>query len=123
MNPTHSHQGQPSQSPSADLFRKWVADPSNDGTYILRLDAEQTEEFFRDIDRKLAATKPSQSQAPKRDFRLRQRAQVEWYRKNGRYPERIRREHSGQGEEYVTGDWSWQRLHPDKPETIESLMP
>lgn len=45
--------------------------------------------------------------------------EVEWYRTNGKYPERIVREHGGKGREYVVGDWSWNRLHPDKPEFIE----
>ncbi len=48
--------------------------------------------------------------------------EVAWYRKHGKYIERIVREFSGQGAEFVVGDWSWSRNHPDKPEIIEPLM-
>ena len=56
---------------------------------------------------------------------VRQHAQVAWYRANGRWPaERIKREYRGQGNEYVVGDWSWHRLHPEyrMKEWIEPLM-
>lgn len=36
-----------------------------------------------------------------------QSKQVEWYRKNGRFPRRIRKDKDGK--EYVIGDWSWNR--------------
>lgn len=49
-----------------------------------------------------------------------QRKEVEWYRRHGKYPERIRR--CGSGELYVVGDWAWERHHPDKPEPIEFRM-
>lgn len=42
----------------------------------------------------------------------------EWYRANGKYPqERITSDSSGV--DYVIGDWSWARRHPDKPELID----
>lgn len=48
---------------------------------------------------------------------------LDWYRTHGKYPsERIVRAHSGTGEEYVIGDWSWNLLHPDKHEVIERQM-
>ena len=46
--------------------------------------------------------------------------EVEWYRRHGRYPERIRRDLSGTA--YVIGDWSWNRNHPNKSEVIEYRM-
>lgn len=53
----------------------------------------------------------------------RQAAEVRWYRKHGKYPDhRIKREYRGQGQEYVVGDWSWNRNHPDHPETVEPMM-
>lgn len=46
--------------------------------------------------------------------------EVRWYRKNGKYPQRITR--TAQGKEYVIGDWSWNQSNPCKPETIEPQM-
>ena len=48
--------------------------------------------------------------------------EVKWYRKHGRYPERILRDNKGN--EYVAGDWSWNhnRLTHEKEEFIEHLM-
>lgn len=52
----------------------------------------------------------------------RQQFEVRWYRKHGRHPNRIRREHGGRGDQYVIGDWSWHRI-PDAPdESIELAM-
>lgn len=49
-----------------------------------------------------------------------QRAEVDWYRRNGRYPERIKLD-SG-GAPYVLGDASWNRA--GRPhELIEGLLP
>lgn len=53
-----------------------------------------------------------------------QQLEVEWYRRHGKYRERICRD--SMGREYVVGDWSWNRLHPEHQEHIEhrmSLMP
>ena len=50
--------------------------------------------------------------------------QVRWYRAYGRYPDlRIQRTYRGRGDEYVVGDWSWRRNHPNKPEAIDHLLP
>lgn len=48
--------------------------------------------------------------------------EVKWYRRHGRWPERICRD--SQGNEYVVGDWSWNRnrLTSEKEEYIEHLM-
>jgi hypothetical protein len=35
------------------LHAKWVSDEKDDGTYTLRLNAEETEELFADIAREL----------------------------------------------------------------------
>lgn len=51
-------------------------------------------------------------QYDKIECRTRQRAEVAWYRQHGKHHERIVREYSGNGEDYVVGDWSWARLHP-----------
>lgn len=50
-----------------------------------------------------------------------QAAEVEWYRRNGKYlRERIVRD--SDGHPYVIGDWSWNR-NPNNPyETIEPQM-
>jgi len=57
------------------------------------------------------------------DATLRQHlaAEVEWYRQHGKHPDRITRNHTGT--EYVIGDWSWNRQHPDRREMIESFLP
>lgn len=49
-----------------------------------------------------------------------QAREVEWYRRHGRYPERVRV--SGDGRYYVVGDWSWNRLRATKPEFVEPRM-
>ncbi len=49
-----------------------------------------------------------------------QQREVEWYKHFGRYPERIAT--SGSGAKFVIGDWSWNRQHPGKAETIEPVM-
>lgn len=49
-----------------------------------------------------------------------QAREVEWYRRYGKYVQRIRR--CTAGREYVVGDWSWERNHPDKDEPIEWRM-
>lgn len=46
--------------------------------------------------------------------------EVAWYRKHGKYPERIVRD--SEGNEYVIGDESWNDLFPHKPECVELLM-
>lgn len=38
---------------SDKLHMRWVSDPKDDGTYVLQLNAEQTEEFFQDIAREI----------------------------------------------------------------------
>jgi hypothetical protein len=48
-------------------------------------------------------------------------AQVEWYRSNGRHPDRrIVRDASGRW--YVIGDWSWNRNPRAPHEEIEAAM-
>lgn len=42
---------------------------------------------------------------------------VAWYRKNGKYKERIRKDN--EGKEYVIGDWWWNMAHPDQQEYFE----
>jgi hypothetical protein len=44
--------------------------------------------------------------------------QVQWYLRCGRYGE-ARIATDGSGIRYVIGDWSWNRSHPDKQESIE----
>lgn len=47
--------------------------------------------------------------------------EVRWYRKFGRFPERIKKDSSGI--EYVIGDWSWNRSQStEKQEAIEPIM-
>lgn len=46
--------------------------------------------------------------------------ELEWYKIYGKYPERIKRDSKGQ--EYVIGDWSWERNYPNKPEWIDYKM-
>lgn len=46
--------------------------------------------------------------------------QVRWYRRVGRHQDRVRRD--SHGVEYVVGDWSWNRLYPQRPEFIDSRM-
>lgn len=48
-------------------------------------------------------------------------AELAWYRKHGKYiRERIVADR--EGELFVIGDWSWERLHPNKAEYIEDRM-
>lgn len=47
-------------------------------------------------------------------------AEVAWYRQHGKHSDRIRR--AATGEEYVVGDWSWNRKHTDRHEVIEPRM-
>lgn len=49
------------------------------------------------------------------------RAEVEWYRQHGKYPERIVRD--DRGHLYVVGDWAWNARHPTKREQVEGRMP
>jgi hypothetical protein len=49
-----------------------------------------------------------------------QTKEVEWYRKNGKHPTRIK--HDQSGNLYVIGDWSWNKLHPSLYEKIEDRM-
>lgn len=50
-----------------------------------------------------------------------QEAEVEWYRRHGKYPrERIVR--NSEGEPYVIGDWSWNRQANRPYETVEAQM-
>lgn len=51
------------------------------------------------------------------NYKLLCAAQVNWYRRFGRYPARIR--YDGHGVQYVIGDWSWKRVYPDFREHIE----
>jgi len=46
--------------------------------------------------------------------------ETQWYRSNGHYQERVRIDRDGQ--QYVVGDWSWHRNHPEKSECIEPRM-
>lgn len=51
-----------------------------------------------------------------------QRREVEWYRKNGRFPGRRIRKDSG-GESYVVGDLSWNaKASPEEREFIDAHM-
>ena len=47
-------------------------------------------------------------------------AELEWYRKFGRYPERIRKDSLGL--DYMIGDYAWHRKHPDRQEFVEERM-
>jgi hypothetical protein len=52
----------------------------------------------------------------------RQSDEVAWYRKFGRYPNhRIRKDFRGQ--EFVIGDWSWNKMHPKNQEHFEHVFP
>ena len=47
--------------------------------------------------------------------------EVSWYRKNGKYPnERIVTDANDQ--EYMIGDWAWNKNNRDKPEYIEDMI-
>lgn len=47
MNPTPDKE---TPTPRTDgMFRSYVSDPKNDGTYVLQLDAQETAELFRRI--------------------------------------------------------------------------
>lgn len=49
--------------------------------------------------------------------------EVSWYRAHGRYGGlRIAREYRGGGAEYLIGDWSWNRAHPEQRELIEERV-
>jgi hypothetical protein len=47
-------------------------------------------------------------------------AEVIWYERNGKYPERIGTD--GKGQRYVIGDWSWNKKFPHLEEHIEQSM-
>lgn len=47
------------------------------------------------------------------------RREIEWYRNNGRHADRINQRH---GREWLTGDWSWNRLYPRRRESVEDSM-
>ena len=49
-----------------------------------------------------------------------QEKEVKWYKKHGKYPDRISL--TASGERYVIGDWSWNRKHPRRRERIEFIM-
>ncbi|OZI23716.1 hypothetical protein CAL26_09805 [Bordetella genomosp. 9] len=49
-----------------------------------------------------------------------QALEVEWYRANGRYPERIVVD--GEGEPYVLGDGYWNSRNPKMAEEVEPQM-
>lgn len=49
------------------------------------------------------------------------RAEVEWYRKHGKWHDRIRV--TSDGVKFVVGDWSWNRSHPRRKEYVEDAMP
>lgn len=57
---------------------------------------------------------------PSGNYRAHCRAEVEWYRRHGKYPERIKPDSAGVL--YVIGDLSWNMNRPDKLERIESAM-
>ena len=46
--------------------------------------------------------------------------EVKFYRENGKHKERIVKD--ADDNEYVIGDFSWNRKHKDKPEFIENAM-
>lgn len=48
-------------------------------------------------------------------------AEIDWYRRYGKYPERITGD--SHGAQYVIGDQSWNQRNPHRPEAIEHLMP
>ncbi len=48
------------------------------------------------------------------------RREVAWYYRYGKYADRISRTSSG--EQYVIGDWSWNRARPRCIEYIEDRM-
>ncbi len=50
-----------------------------------------------------------------------QNIEVIWYRKNGKYPnERIVTD--ANDDEYMIGDWAWNKNNRDKPEYIEDII-
>jgi hypothetical protein len=50
-----------------------------------------------------------------------QQHEVEWYRLRGKYPdERIKR--TASEDEFVVGDWSWNRNNPDRQEYFEPVL-
>lgn len=49
-----------------------------------------------------------------------QALEVEWYRSNGKHPERVVVD--GESEPYVIGDEHWNRLNPDKAEVVDTEM-
>lgn len=49
-----------------------------------------------------------------------QSLEIEWYRRNGKYSERVKRTKSG--DLFVIGDYSWNSARPQKPEYIEKRM-
>lgn len=51
-----------------------------------------------------------------------QDAEVEWYRQNGKHPERIRKTGTAPHSVYVIGDDCWNKANPHKRELIEPAM-
>lgn len=47
-------------------------------------------------------------------------AEIQWYLQYGKYPERIMR--AKKGCYYISGDFLWNRLHPERLECIERRM-
>ena len=47
-------------------------------------------------------------------------AEIRWYNKHGKHPDRIVLDTSSIP--YVIGDWSWNRLRPDREEFVEGEM-
>ncbi len=45
---------------------------------------------------------------------------VTWYTQNGKYINRIGVDASDVV--YIVGDWSWNRIHPDKYEMVDELL-
>ena len=54
------------------------------------------------------------------NHRILQASEVAWYFKHGRYPE-LRIVRDGHGQQYVIGDWSWNRMAVPR-EIIEDSM-
>ncbi len=46
--------------------------------------------------------------------------EVAWYRQHGKHKDRIRTDR--QGVDYVIGDWSWNRLYPERKEFVDEFM-
>lgn len=67
--------------------------------------------------RKCLTPEPSR---PGRDMSEYSRLEVKWYKKYGKYPDRII--NAGTPDEYVVGDESWNKKHINRQELIESRM-